>query len=91
MPPPPPRAPTFVRDTGAEPGASAIAPSEVRILVDPQDLEKISEAFRGTVYETANYAVSHIYKFNERELRAIETRSPVGVLESSLGMALTVS
>ena len=43
------------------------------------------------VYETANYAVSHIYKFNERELRAIETRSPVGVLESSLGMALTVS
>ena len=91
MPPPPPRAPAFVRDTGAEPGASAIAPSEVCILVDPQDLEKIPEAFRGTVYETANYAVSHIYKFNERELRAIETRSPVGVLESSLGMALTVS
>ena len=69
----------------------AIASSEVRIPVDPQDLEKIPEAFRGTVYESANYAVGHIYKFNEKELRAIETRSPVGVLESSLGMALTVS
>ncbi|XP_062110026.1 uncharacterized protein LOC133821877 [Humulus lupulus] len=89
MPPPPSRAPAFVRDTGAEPGASAIAPFEVHIPVDPQDLEKIPEAFRGTVYETANYAVSHIYKFNERELRAIETRSLVGVLESSLGMAIT--
>ena len=68
-----------------------IVPSEVRIPVHPQDLEKIPEAFWGTVYETANYAVSHIYKFNEKELRAIETRSPVGVLESSLGMAITVS
>ena len=54
-------------------------------------MEKIPEAFRGTVYESANYAVSHIYKFNEKELRAIETMSPVGVLESSLGMAMTVS
>ena len=69
----------------------AIASSEVRIPVDPQDLEKIPEAFRGTVYETTNYAVSHIYKFNKKELRAIKTRSPVGVTESSLGMALTVS
>ncbi|XP_062095900.1 uncharacterized protein LOC133801670 [Humulus lupulus] len=89
MPPPLSQAPAFVRDTGAEPGASAIAPPEVRIPVDPQDLEKIPDVFRGTVYETANYAVSHFYRFNERELRAIETRSPVGVLESSLGMALT--
>ena len=54
-------------------------------------MEKIPEAFRGTVYESANYAVSHIYKFTEKELRAIETMSPVGVLESSLGMAMTVS
>ena len=91
MPPPPPRAPAFVRDTGAEPGASMILPPEVHIPVDPQDLEKIPDVFRGTVYETASYAVSHFYQFNERELRAIETRSPVGVLESSLGMALTVS
>ena len=91
MPPPPPQAPAFVQDTEAEPGASEIVPPDVRITVDPQDLEKIPEAFRGTVYESANYAVSHIYKFNEKELRAIETRIPVGVLESSLGMALTVS
>ncbi|XP_062101151.1 uncharacterized protein LOC133807038 [Humulus lupulus] len=89
MPPPPPRAPALVRDTGAELGTSAISTSEVRIPVYPQDLEKIPEAFRGTVYESANYAVSHIYKFNEKELRPIETRSPVGVVESSLGMALT--
>ncbi|XP_062075626.1 uncharacterized protein LOC133779721 [Humulus lupulus] len=89
MPLPPLRAPAFIRDTGAEPGASVIVPPEVRIPVDPQDLEKIPDVFRGTVYETANYAVSHFYRFNERELRAIKTRSPVGVLESSLGMALT--
>ncbi|XP_062077796.1 uncharacterized protein LOC133782496 [Humulus lupulus] len=89
MPPPPPRAPAFVRDTGAELGTSATAPPEVRIPVDPQDLEKILDVFRGTVYETASYAVSHFNRFNERELRAIETRSPVGVMELSLGMALT--
>ncbi|XP_062109343.1 uncharacterized protein LOC133819968 [Humulus lupulus] len=89
MPPPPLRAPALVLDTEAELGTSTISTSEVRIPVDPQDLEKIPEAFRGTVYESANYAVSHIYKFNEKKLRAIETRSPVGVLESSLGMALT--
>ena len=91
MPPPPPRAPAAARDAGTELGTSAIVPSEVRIPVNPQDLEKIPEAFRGTVYESANYAVSHIYKFTEKELRAIETMSPVGVLESSLGMAMTVS
>ena len=91
MPPPPPRAPAFVRDTRAELGASATGPPEVRIPMDPQNLEKIPDVFRGTVYETASYAVNHFYRFNERELRAIETRSPVGVMESSLGMALTVS
>ena len=47
MPPPPPRAPAFVRDTRAEPGASAITPPEVRIPVDPQDLEKIPDVFSG--------------------------------------------
>ncbi|XP_062109716.1 uncharacterized protein LOC133821426 [Humulus lupulus] len=89
MPPPPPQAPSAARDAGTELGASAIVPSEVRIPVNPQDLEKILEAFRGMVYESANYAVNHIYKFNEKELRAIETMSPMGVLESSLGMTLT--
>ena len=72
-------------------GTPSVAASDVRIPVNPQDLEKIPEAFRGMVYESANYAVSHIYKFIEKELRAIETMSPVGVLESSLGMAMTVS
>ncbi|XP_062073938.1 uncharacterized protein LOC133778132 [Humulus lupulus] len=89
MPPPPLRASAPTRDAGAKLEASAIVPSELRIPVNPQDLEKIPEAFRGMVYESANYTVSHIYKFNEKELRAIETRSPVGMLESSLGMALT--
>ncbi|XP_062078111.1 uncharacterized protein LOC133782758 isoform X1 [Humulus lupulus] len=89
MPPPPPQAPAATRDVGTELGASAVVPSDVRIPVNPQDLEKIPEAFRGTVYESANYAASHIYRFTEKELRAIETLSPVGVLESSLGMAMT--
>ena len=91
MPPPPPRAPAAIQDGGTAIETPVVVVSDVRIPVNPQDLEKIPEAFRGTVYESANYAVSHIYKFNEKELRAIETRSPVGVLESSLGMALTVS
>ena len=91
MPPPPSRAPTTIRDAGTELEASAIVPSDVRIPVNPQDLEKIPEAFRGTVYESANYAVSHIYKFTEKELRAIETMSLVGIMESSMGMTLTVS
>ena len=72
-------------------GTPAMVASDVRIPVNPQDLEKIPEAFRGTVYESANYAVSHIYKFTEKELRAIETMSPVGVMESSMGMTLTVT
>ncbi|XP_062104894.1 uncharacterized protein LOC133816381 [Humulus lupulus] len=89
MPPAAPRAPFVARDAVTEVGTSAIVSSDVRIPVNPQDLEKIPEAFRGTVYESANYAVNHIYKFTEKELRAIETMSPVGVLESSLGMAMT--
>ena len=68
-----------------------MAVSDVRIPVNPQDLEKIPEAFRGTVYESANYAVNHIYKFTEKELRAIETMSPVDVMDSSMSMTLTVS
>ena len=91
MPPPPQRAPAATQDTGTELGAPAAVASNVRIPVNPQDLEKIPEAFWGTVYESANYAVSHIYKFNEKELRAIETMSPVGVMESSMSMTLTVS
>ncbi|XP_062102835.1 uncharacterized protein LOC133813010 [Humulus lupulus] len=89
MPPFAPRAPLAVWDVGTEVRTSAIVPSDVRIPVNPQDLEKIPEAFWGTVYESTNYAVSHIYKFTEKELRAIETMSPVGGLESSLDMAMT--
>ncbi|XP_062075826.1 uncharacterized protein LOC133779946 [Humulus lupulus] len=89
MPPPPPRAPDATQDMGSELRTPAVVASDVRIPVTPQDLEKIPEAFRGTVYESVNYAVSHIYKFTEKELRAIETMSPVGVMESSMGMTLT--
>ena len=73
-----------------EAGTPAAAAPGVRIPVDPQDLNKIPEAFRGTVYESASYAVSHFYKLKEKELRAIETTSPVRVIESSMDMALTV-
>ncbi|XP_062116070.1 uncharacterized protein LOC133830161 [Humulus lupulus] len=89
MPPPPPRALAATQDARTELRTSAVVASDVRIPVNPQDLEKIPEAFRGTVYESANYAVNHIYKFTEKELRAIETMSPVGVMESSMGMTLT--
>ena len=90
MPPPPPRAPAAPRDAGMELRTSAVVASDVRIPVNPQDLEKIPEAFRGTVYESASYAVNHFYKLKERELRAIETTSPVRVIESSMDMSLTV-
>ncbi|XP_062079632.1 uncharacterized protein LOC133784189 [Humulus lupulus] len=91
MLPPPPRAQSPARDMEAEAGTTMVVVPEVRIPVDPRALEKIPDVFRGTVYETASYAVDHFYRFTERELRAIETRSPDGVMESSLGMALTVS
>ena len=74
-----------------EVGTPAVAAPGIRIPVDPQDLDKIPEAFRGTVYESASYAVSHFYKLKEKELRAIETTSPVRVIESSMDMTLTVS
>ena len=69
---------------------SAPAPG-VRVLVNPQALEKIPEVFRGTVYETATYMVDHCYNATSRDLREIEMRSPEHVMESSLGMTLTVS
>ncbi|XP_062079580.1 uncharacterized protein LOC133784077 [Humulus lupulus] len=89
MPPPPQRTPTVTQDAGTKLGAPAAVASDVRIPINPQNLEKIPEAFRGTVYESANYAVDHIYKFTEKELRAIETMSPVDIMESSMGMTLT--
>ena len=72
-------------------GNPATAAPDVRIPVDPQDLEKMPEAFRGTVYESASYAVSHFYKLKERELWAIESTSPVRVMESSMDMTLSVN
>ncbi|XP_062089307.1 uncharacterized protein LOC133795866 [Humulus lupulus] len=89
MPLPPPRAPTFVRDMETEPETLAAAATEVRIPVDPQALEKIPDVFWGMVYETATYTVDHYYGATERDLRAIETRSPESMMESSLRMALT--
>ena len=91
MHPPPQRSPLAAQDGVIEVGNLAAAAPDVRILVDPRALEKMPEAFRGTVYESASYAVSHYYNIREKELRAIETMSLVGVLESSLGMAMTVS
>ena len=91
MPPPPQRSPSATQDVVMEVGTPAAVVPDVRISVDPQDLEKIPEAFRGMVYESASYAVSRFYKLKEMELRAIETTSPVRVIESSMDMTLTVS
>ncbi|XP_062119977.1 uncharacterized protein LOC133834394 [Humulus lupulus] len=89
MPPPPQRSPLAVQDGVREIGNPATAVPDVRIPVDHQDLERMPEAFRGTVYESASYAVSHFYKLKERELRAIESTSPIRVMESSMDMTLT--
>ena len=77
MPPPPQRSPSATQDVVLEVGTPAVAAPGVRIPVDPQDLEKIPEAFRGTVYESASYAVGRFYKLKEKDLRAIEATSPV--------------
>ena len=90
MPPPPQRSPSATQDVVLEVGTPAVAAPDVRIPVDPQDLGKIPEAFRGTVYESASYAVNRFYKLKEMDLRAIETTSPVRVIESSMDMTLTV-
>ena len=90
MPPPLQRPPPVTQDAEMEVGAPAAAAPGVRIPVDPQHLDKIPEAFRGTVYESASYAVNHFYQLKEKELRAIETTSPVRVIESSMDMTLTV-
>ena len=90
MPPPLQRPPLVAQDAELEAGALAAPAPGIRIPVDPQHLDKIPEAFRGTVYESASYAVNHFYKLKEKELRAIETTSPVRVIESSMDMTLTV-
>ncbi|XP_062095517.1 uncharacterized protein LOC133801350 [Humulus lupulus] len=89
MPPPPPRALSPARDMEVEAGTLMAVVPYVRIPMDPQALEKIPDVFRGTVYETASYAVDHFYRATERDLRAIEARSLENVMDSSLGMALT--
>ncbi|XP_062119530.1 uncharacterized protein LOC133834012 [Humulus lupulus] len=68
---------------------AAPAPT-VRIPVNTQALEKIPEAFRGTIYETASYTVDHYYNSTLRDLQEIETRIPKNVMESSMGMTFTV-
>ena len=90
MHPPPQRSPLAAQDGVIEVGNLAAAAPDVRIPVDPRALEKMLEAFRGTVYESASYAVSHYYNIREKELRAIETTSPVRVIESAMDMTLTV-
>ena len=89
-PPPFQRPPLVAQDAELEAGALAAPAPGIRIPVDPQHLDKIPEAFRGTVYESASYAVNHFYQLKEKELRAIETTSPVRVIESSMDMTLTV-
>ncbi|XP_062079631.1 uncharacterized protein LOC133784187 [Humulus lupulus] len=89
MPPPPPRVPDSAREMEVPPETLSTTTPEVCVPVNPRALEKIPDIFRGTVYETASYTVDHYYNAAERDLRAIETRSPENVMESSLGMALT--
>ncbi|XP_062079724.1 uncharacterized protein LOC133784364 [Humulus lupulus] len=89
-PPPPPRF-TSSRDQviQADPPAPPAPAATVRILVDPQDLEKIPEAFWGILYETASHMVGHAYRATLRDLRMIEEQCTENVLESSLGMTFT--
>ena len=91
MAPPPPRPPVSTREQEAPTGTLPAPTPTVRVPVNAQALEKIPEVFRGTVYETATYMVDHCYNATPRDLREIETRSPENVMESSLGMTLTIS
>ncbi|XP_062076180.1 uncharacterized protein LOC133780476 [Humulus lupulus] len=91
MPPPPPRPPVPTRELEAPSGTPPAPTPTVRIPVNTQALEKIPEAFRGTVYKTASYTVDHYYNATPRDLQEIETRSPENVMESSLGMTLTAA
>ena len=94
LPSPPPRFPSAsARDQAAptDPTSSIVPATTVRIPVNAQDFEKNPDTFRGTLYETVNHMVEHIYKANLKDLRVIEERSPEIVLESALGMNLTVS
>ena len=52
----------------------------VRIPVNTQDLEQITDTFWGNIYETANHAVEHFYKAKPTDLRVIEERSPENVM-----------
>ncbi|XP_062076202.1 uncharacterized protein LOC133780545 [Humulus lupulus] len=89
-PPPPPRfAPSQDQVIQADPPAPPALAATVRIPVDPQDLERIPEAFQRILYETASHMVGHAYKASSRDLRTIEERSPKNILESALGMTLT--
>ncbi|XP_062086181.1 uncharacterized protein LOC133792292, partial [Humulus lupulus] len=92
-PPPPPRfplAPTRDQVIQVDPPTPFVPTTTVRIPINPQDLEKIPDTFRGTLYETGNHMVEHVYKANPRDLRTLEERSPENVLEYALGMTLKV-
>ncbi|XP_062114997.1 uncharacterized protein LOC133829064 [Humulus lupulus] len=91
MPPPPPRPPVPAQGQEAPTGTPPAPTPTVRIPVNTQALEKLPEAFRGTVYETASCTVEHYYNATPRDLREIETRSPENVMESSLGMNITAT
>ncbi|XP_062076239.1 uncharacterized protein LOC133780640 [Humulus lupulus] len=93
IPPPPPPPPWFMppwdQVIQADPTAPPAPAATVGIPVDPQDLEKLPEAFWGILYEIASHMVGHAYKASSRDLRTIEERSPENVMESALGMNLT--
>ncbi|XP_062114991.1 uncharacterized protein LOC133829036 [Humulus lupulus] len=91
MAPPPSRPPVSKWELEVPTGTLPAPVPTVRIPVNTQALEKIPEAFRGTVYETATYMVDHCYNATPKDLREIETRSPENVMESSLGMTLTAA
>ncbi|XP_062099272.1 uncharacterized protein LOC133805179 [Humulus lupulus] len=91
MPLPPPRPPVSNWELEVPTGTLPALTPTVRIPVNTQALEKIPEAFRGTVYEIATYMVDHCYNATPRDLREIETRSLENVMESSLGITLTAA
>ncbi|XP_062088134.1 uncharacterized protein LOC133794765 [Humulus lupulus] len=91
MPPPSQRHLAPAREQVALARTLPVPTPAVRVPVNAQDLEEIPDTFWGMVYETASYTVEHFYKANPKDLREIEARSPENVIESAVGMNLTVT